>query len=157
MTEPQYERDYSDDERALADDLIGLEKAALDKWFRGDTSGYAQLWSRRSFSYFDAAVETRTDDHESIGRFLQSIDGALHADSYDLRHPRVQFGTDMAVLTYQLFAKTNLIDMEYNVIEVFQKEPDGEWSVIHSTWSFIRPMDKDFSSLKPWSEGGLRP
>ena len=49
----------------------------------------------------------------------------------------------MAVLTYQLFAKTNRIDMEYNVIEVFQKEDDN-WRVIHSTWSFIRPMDKKF-------------
>ncbi len=60
----------------------------------------------------------------------------------------VQVGLDMAVLTYQLFSKTNLIDMEYNCIEVFQKEEDGEWHVIHSTWSILRPMEKDFSKLK---------
>lgn len=29
----------------------------LDKWFKGDTSGYEQLWSKRSFTYFDAVVE----------------------------------------------------------------------------------------------------
>ena len=38
--------------------------------------------------------------------------------------------------------------MEYNCIEVFQKETDGEWHVIHSTWSFIRPMDKKFGKEK---------
>lgn len=138
----------SEEERALAECLIGLEKSALDKWFNGDTSGYEQLWSRRSFTYFDAVVTERIDDHATIAEFLKTIDGKLFADSYDFRHPRVQLGQDMAVLTFQLFAKTTLIDMEYNCIEVFQKEEDGEWHVIHSTWSFIRPMDKDFSPTK---------
>lgn len=140
---PVYEQNYSDEERKLADHLIGLEKSALDKWFKGDTSGYESLWSERSFSYFDAVVTERVDDYETIKAFLKSIDGKLFADSYDFRHPRIQAVKDMAVLTYQLYSKTNLIDMEYNVIEVFQKEDDN-WKVIHSTWSFIRPMDKKF-------------
>ncbi|MCF2443378.1 hypothetical protein L0657_05370 [Dyadobacter sp. CY345] len=54
----------------------------------------------------------------------------------------------MAVLTFQVFAKTTLIDMEYNCIEVYQKETDEKWRVIHSTWSFIRPMDKKFGDEK---------
>lgn len=79
-------------------------------------------------------------------KLLKSIDGKLFADSDDFRNPHVQAGTDMAVLTYQLFAKTNRIDMEYNVVEVFQKEND-KWHVIHSTWSFICPMDKKFPDI----------
>ena len=54
----------------------------------------------------------------------------------------------MAVLTYQLFSKTSLLDMEYNCIEVFQKEEDGNWRVIHSTWSIIKPMEKNFKNVK---------
>lgn len=138
----------STEQEALAQHIIGLEKAALDKWFAGDTSGYEQLWSKRSFTYFDAVVKERIDDHATIAEFLKTIDGKLFADSYDFRNPRVQIGQDMAVLTYQLFAKTTLIDMEYNCIEVYQKETDGQWRVIHSTWSFIRPMDKDFTPAK---------
>lgn len=146
MTQPSWEY-KNDKERALADHLVGLEKAALDKWFKGDTSGYEQLWSKRSFTYFDGVVTKRVDDHATISEFLKSIDGKLFADSYDFRAPRVQFGEDVAILTYQLFAKTTLIDMEYNCVEVFQKE-DDDWHVIHSTWSFIRPMDKDFGRAK---------
>lgn len=136
-----YEQSYTDEERILADEIIALEKSALDKWFKGDISGYEKLWSERSFTYFDAAVSERVDDYATIKKFLYSISGKLSADTYDFRKPRVQFGKDMAVLTYQLFAKTNLIDMEYNCIEIFQKE-DGRWRVIHSTWSVIRPFEK---------------
>ncbi|RFB88842.1 DUF4440 domain-containing protein [Rhizobium leguminosarum bv. trifolii] len=144
VSQQSYENNYSSEERVLADHLIGLEKAALDKWFKGDTSGYETLWSTRSFTYFDAVVTERVDDHETIKKFLDSIRGKLFAESFEFRSPRVQAVKDMAVLTYQLFSKTNLIDMEYNVVEVFQKE-GNEWRVIHSTWSFIRPMDKKFS------------
>lgn len=138
----------SKEEKALAEYIIGLEKSALNKWFNGDTSGYERLWSRRSFSYFDAVVTERIDDHATIAAFLKTIDGKLFADNYDFRNPRVQIGQDIAVLTFQLFAKTTLIDMAYNCIEVFQKEDDDEWNVIHSTWSFIRPMDKNFGQAK---------
>lgn len=141
---------YKDEaEQQLAEHIIGLERAALDKWFNGDTSGYEQLWSKHSFTYFDSVSDKRIDDHETIVDFLKKIDGKLFARSYDFREPRVQIGKDMAVLTYQLFADTTLINMAYACIEVYQKEDaDGEWHVIHSTWSFIRPMDHDFNQVK---------
>ena len=142
-----YEKAYTPEQRQLADHLIGLERSALDKWFKGDTSGYANLWSQHSFTYFDIVVDKRVDDYPTIKEFLNGLNGKLHADSYDFIAPRVQFGTDMAVLTYQLFSNTNLIDMKYNVIEIFQKE-GNDWKVIHSTWSYIKPMEADFSNTK---------
>lgn len=131
----------TDEERRLAEELIALERGALDKWFNGDTSGYAALWSRRSFTYFDGVVAERVEDHETIETALKMLDGKLFADSYDFRNPRVQTGNDMAVLTYQLFAKTTLLDMAYNCVEVFQKEDDGVWRVIHSTWSLYKALE----------------
>lgn len=135
-------------EKQLAEYIIGLEEAALEKWFKGDTSGYAELWSKRSFTYFDAVVTERLDEFAATADLFKKVEGNLLATSYEIRSPRVQLGVDMAVLTYQLFAKTNLINMEYNCIEVFQKEEDGQWHVIHSTWSILRPMQKDFSKFK---------
>lgn len=138
----------NEQEKQLADHIIGLEEAALEKWFKGDTSGYAQLWSKRSFTYFDAVETKRLEDFASMADLFKRVEGKLSANSYEVRGPRVQIGVDMAVLTYQLFAKTNLLDIDYNCIEVFQKEEDGNWYAIHSTWSIIRPMEKDFSKLK---------
>ncbi|EJH1760927.1 hypothetical protein NCT71_004310 [Escherichia coli] len=48
---PAYEKHYSTEERILANHLIALEKAALDKWFKGDTSGYKSLWSSRIYLF----------------------------------------------------------------------------------------------------------
>lgn len=144
---PIYEQQYTPEQRQLAEYLIGLEKAALDKWFKGDTSGYDQLWSKQNFSYFDSVITQRIEDHATIAASLKALDGKLFADHYDFRSPRVQFGSDMAVLTYQLFAHTTLLEMAYNCVEVFQREESGTWHVIHSTWSFIRPMDMDFTTM----------
>lgn len=140
---------YKDEaEKNLAEHIIRLEKSALDKFLNGDMSGYRAMWSKRSFTYFDAVVKQRVESFAGMESFLDSLEGKLHADDYCFLSPRVQFGLDTAVLTFQLFARTNLGDIEYNCVEVFQKECDGEWQVIHSTWSTIRPMDKYASSVE---------
>lgn len=136
------------EDKQLAEHIIGLEESALEKWFKGDTSGYAELWSKRSFTYFDGVEAKRLEDFASMADLFDRVEGKLSAKSYEIRNPRVQPAIDMAVLTYQLFAKSNLIDIDYNCIEVFQKEEDGAWRAIHSTWSIIRPMEVDFSKFK---------
>jgi len=141
--------EYTQDEKKLTEQIIVLEKSALDRWFKGDTSGYRALWSKKNFTYFDAMSPDRIDDFRTIEKFvLENVEGKLFAESYDFYNPRIQFGKDIAVLTYQLYAKTNIINMRYNCVEIFQKEDNGEWHVIHSNWSFIRPMDLDFSVFR---------
>jgi len=118
---------------ALTEKIIGLEKGALDKWFKGDTSGYLDIWSKDNFSYFDSFKAERIDDYNQIKQFvLANVEGKLFADSYNFKTPRVQASEDMAVLTYQLFADTSLNEMRYNCIEVYQRE-NKDWKVIHST------------------------
>lgn len=132
----------------LTTKIIALEKGALDKWFKGDTSGYLTIWSQKNFSYFDSAKPHRVDTYAEIKEFvLANVEGKLFADTYDFEDPRVQIKGDMAVLTYQLFAKTSLNEMRYNCIEVYERE-GADWKVVHSTWSFIRPMDMDFGQKK---------
>ncbi len=142
----KYNQEYTPEQEEVVKHIISLEKSALEKWFKGDVSGYRNLWSKQSFTYFDGARKERVENWDTIAKFLESIDGKLFANSFTFLNPRVQLRKDMAVLTFQLFAKTNLIDMEYNCVEVFQKEV-VDWHVIHSTWSFIRPMDKDFEKI----------
>ncbi|MEU5416053.1 hypothetical protein [Streptomyces clavifer] len=76
-TVPDYEANYTEEQKQLAEHLIGLEKSALDKWLNGDVSGYRELWSRRSFTYFDGANLERVEDHETIDAFLDELDGSF--------------------------------------------------------------------------------
>ncbi|OOF59126.1 nuclear transport factor 2 family protein [Rodentibacter genomosp. 2] len=140
---------YTDEQKMLAEEIIQLEINALNRWFDGDVSGYRKIWSKTNFSYFDIAKPLRIDSYGEIEPFLDDLEGKLFAENYDFVNPRVQFSNDnqTGILTYQLHAKTNLIDTHYNCIEVFQKE-NGKWQVIHSCWAAIRPMDWDYSTIK---------
>ena len=42
----------NEEEEKLAEKLISMEKAALKKWFTGDSSGYRDLWSKNNFIFF---------------------------------------------------------------------------------------------------------
>ena len=53
-TVPMWYKD--ENEQRLAEHIIRLEESALEKFFNGDMSGYRKLWSKRSFTYFDAVV-----------------------------------------------------------------------------------------------------
>lgn len=143
-----YEKNYTPEQQKIANEIIALEKAALDKYYKGDMSGFLNLWSKDNFTYFDANTVVRIDKYEEVADFLNKyIAGKMKADSYEFVSPRVQFGADMAVLTYQLHADTTLIEMHYNVIEIFQKV-DGAWKVIHSTWDLITPFSPDIKRPK---------
>ncbi|MBB1079032.1 nuclear transport factor 2 family protein [Limosilactobacillus sp. STM2_1] len=130
-------------------DIISLEKGALDKYFNGDMSGYYDIWSHDDFSYFDAGHDKRIDDFNEVKQFLDGrVAGKIHADSYKFVSPRVQLNGNTGILTYQLFADTNFIDMQYNVVEVFQKNAQGEWKVVHSTWDTITPFSRELSKAR---------
>lgn len=82
----------NEEEKTLAEHIIGLERAALDKFLTGDMSGYRAMWSKRSFTYFDAVVKQRVESFAGMESFLDSLEGKLHADDYRFLSPRVQFG-----------------------------------------------------------------
>lgn len=131
---------------SIKDEIIKLEKQALDKFYQGDMSGYYDIWSHDDFSYFDAGHEKRIDSFAEVKDFLDNrVAGKMHADTYDFISPRVQVHGDTAILTYQLFADTNFINMHYNVVEVFQKDENGDWKAVHSTWDTILPFARDLS------------
>ena len=123
-----------------------MEKDSWDKWLKGDTSRVRDLCSKESFTYFDFQFPERFEDHATLCKFLAAVDGNLSGEG-GMKNPRVQFGPskDVGVVTYQFFAKTNVLDCAYNVVQVYQKERDGLWRSIHSTYCFIQPMTRDWS------------
>jgi ketosteroid isomerase-like protein len=124
------------------DEIIALERQALDRWGQGDPAGFLELYGE-GISYFDPSTDARIDGHQTMTDYYRPWTGAIHIARYDMLNPQVVLGGDMALLTYNLVnydRDANGIESvgsRWNSTTVF-KRVDGTWRSIHSHWSFTR-------------------
>ncbi len=123
--------------------IIAMERAALDRWGKGDPQGYVEIMAPE-VTYFDPMQEKRLDGLGPMKEFLAPLTGKIKIDRYDMINPKVQGGGDVAVLTFNLISEstppgaTDKITARWNSTEVYRRI-DGAWRIIHSHWSYIRP------------------
>ena len=130
---------------SAADTIITLERAALDRWGRGDPQGYIETFAR-DVTYFDPFTETRIDGIDAMKARLEPLVGKIKIDRYEMLNPRVQQSRDIAVLSFDLASHTHNADgspttVRWNSTEVYQRTA-GTWRIIHSHWSFTTPQLK---------------
>ena len=117
--------------------ILALERAALDRWGRGDPSGFLEI-SSPDVTYFDPMVERRQDGLEALTRLYEGIRGQIHIDRYEMLQPKVQPCGDAAVLTYNFVAHCGATILRWNCTEVYRKTRDS-WQIIQTHWSFTQP------------------
>lgn len=125
---------------AFADKIIAMEKTALDAWNNGDPDGYLRIYAA-DYTYFDPFLEKRIDSFAAIKEVYEAIRGQVSVSRYDMVNPVVQTGKDIAILTFNLHSYSGDTVYKWNCTEVFKQQPDKEWKIIHTHWSFVRPMD----------------
>lgn len=118
--------------------IIALEKGALEKWYKGNPDGYIDI-SADDVVYFDPFTEQRIDGLEALKQYYEPIRGQIQVPRYDMPNPRVQAVNDMAVLTFNLFSHHGDVASKWNCTEVYRLENNGQWKIIQSHWSFIKP------------------
>jgi len=120
---------------ALAQKIINMERAALDRWGKGDPSGFLEICAP-DVVYFDPGQETRIDGREALGKYYEAIRGKVSIDRYELLNPLVQQIGDAAVLTFNFTSYGREEDQyKWNCTEVYRR--DGEdWQIIQTHWSF---------------------
>lgn len=79
--------------------IISMECAALDRWIRGDPSGFLEI-SAPDVVYFDPYRAKRIDGLEALTALYREIWGKVLLDRYELLNPLVQVVGDAAVLTF---------------------------------------------------------
>jgi ketosteroid isomerase-like protein len=132
--------DYSPDK------IIEMEKAALDRWGKGDPQGYLEIMDE-DLTYFDPFQEKRLDGLDTMKEFIKPFTGKIKVDRFDMLNPKVQRDGNMALLTFNLLSYvkqpdgTEKVVARWNSSEVYRKI-NGEWKIIHSHWSFIKPEIK---------------
>jgi uncharacterized protein (TIGR02246 family) len=124
-------------------DVVAMERAALDRWGKGDPQGYLDIMADE-VTYFDPMQEKRIDGREAMTKMLASITGKVKVSRFDMIDPKVQRHGDSALLTFNLVSYVTQPDgkelavARWNSSELYGRV-SGQWRIVHSHWSFIKP------------------
>ena len=122
--------------------IVALEKAALDRWGKGDPQGYLETYAPE-ITYFDPAREKRADGIQAMKEYLTPFTGKIKVDRYEMIDTRVQRLGDAAVLSYQLISHAIMPDgspltVRWNSTKVYGLIGNN-WKLVDDHWSFIKP------------------
>jgi ketosteroid isomerase-like protein len=120
--------------------IIEMERAALDRWGKGDPSGFLEICSP-DVVCFDPTLERRLDGLEALTRLYEAVRGRIHMTRYELLNSQVQLCGEAAVLTYNFVGESEGKTDRWNCTEVYRRAPNG-WRIIHTHWSFTQPSRK---------------
>ena len=129
---------FSQTNAVLSAKIIALEKAALEKWNNGDPSGYLDL-STNDVVYFDPFLDHKLEGIEALSKHYEPLKGQIHVDKYEMIDPVVQLVAEMAVLTFNLISYEGKSASRWNCTEVYRLEQNGNWKIIQTHWSFVKP------------------
>lgn len=130
-------------DRRESPDVIAAERAALDRWGRGDPGGFLETYAP-DITYFDPMQATRIDGLDAMKQLLGPLAGKFKIHRYEMLNVKVQQHGDFAVLTYNVVNYIKEPDgsekagPRWNSTSVYRRR-DGRWRTIHSHWSFTKP------------------
>lgn len=115
--------------------LIKMETAALERWGKGDPSGYLEILAP-DFDYFDPSLEHRMDGYQAISEYYEALRGKIHVEHFELIDPSVRECGDIAVLTFNYVSRqADGSTQRWNCTEIYRRD-SGQFRLIHSHWSF---------------------
>jgi hypothetical protein len=119
--------------------IINLERTALDRWVKGDPSGFLEICAA-DVVYFDPSLEKRIDGLEALTRYYEPLRGKVFAERYELLNPLVQVIGDAAVLTFNYVSfGTAGQRSPWNCTEVYRRS-HGKWQIIQTHWSYTKSV-----------------
>jgi hypothetical protein len=70
-------------------EIIALERVALDRWGKGDPGGSFDIMSAEQ-TYFDPMTDKRIDGQEALKRYIAPFTGKISIDRVEMIDPKVQ-------------------------------------------------------------------
>ncbi len=116
--------------------ILGMERAALDRWGNGDPSGFLEICAP-DVVYFDNTLERRLDGLDALTAHYGPVRGKVFLERYELLNPKVQLCGDAAVLTFNFVGYAQGGSSRWNCTEVYRRA-EGEWRIIQTHWSVMQ-------------------
>ena len=133
----------------VAEQVISLERTALDRWVRADPDGYLGLYSKDA-TYFDPFRDKRLDGLDALNALAAPMRGAklpFTEPRYEMLNAAVSVDGNTAVLTYNLVnygkptgKNEETVLARWNATQVYRQVNGGGWRLIHTHWSFTQPQ-----------------
>ena len=145
------------DVQTSSDQILMLERGALDRWGKGDPSGLLELYAA-DITYFDPVTATRIDGHQAMVNYYRPFVGKIQIARYEMLNPQVVVDGSIALLTYNLVnyirdaQGVESVGSRWNSTTVYQYCGDA-WKALHSHWSFTR--HPAFQNMSPEASEGL--
>jgi ketosteroid isomerase-like protein len=121
-------------------EVIALERSALDKWSQGNTLGYIEI-SADDLTWFDFTPgrQPRIEGLEAMRNFLAPLGQQIPHHTYELVDPRVQVYGSTAILTFHWSATTTEGQPlpRWKATSVYHWK-DGKWRMVHGHWSEVQ-------------------
>ena len=123
--------------------IIAMERAALDRWGKGDPQGFFEIMAADQ-TYFDPMTEKRIDGQAALKQYIAPFTGKIKIERVEMIDPKVQQSGDVAVLTFNLVDHGAQVGdgpkttARWNSTEVYQRI-NGSWKILHSHWSYVKP------------------
>lgn len=124
-------------------EIIELERAALDRWQTGDVTGFIEI-ADAEVSYFDPTTTTRVDGKDAFAAHLMPSNGMIEIFRYEILNPKTLCLGDIGLLSYNInnYAETGAITSRWNASETYRRI-DGEWMLYHSHFSMVETQESD--------------
>jgi hypothetical protein len=127
-----------DYQKEVAAKIISMERAALDRWGKGDPSGCLEICDPEVV-YFDPFLPKRLDGLQALTGYYEGVRGKIHIDRYELIDPKVQVNGEVAVLTFNYVSYAGDAEARWNCTEVYRQKA-GQWRIIQTHWSISQQM-----------------
>ena len=121
-------------------EIIALERSALDKWAQSNTGGYIDICAD-DVTWFDftPGAQLRINGIEAIRNYMAPLAGQIPPHTYEIVNPKVQVYSNTAILTFHW--KGSMTDGKpldgWKVTSVYQWK-DGKWHQVHAHWSVVQ-------------------
>jgi ketosteroid isomerase-like protein len=126
----------------MQDDILSLEKFAMERWRNGDPMGWVEI-SAEDILYVDPSLASPIIGLDKFRAQMQRVIGMIHYQGSEFISSKIIKVGDAALLTYN-YRSTGLnpegmvkSQTPWNTTEVYFKRSD-EWKIVHSHWSYTR-------------------